>query len=57
MRHPIDFLAAFFTEVKGDRIASHELWEEYAWGTGKNTNADCYRSADWRLGTGVLNTI
>ena len=54
-RYPIDFFAVFFTEAKGDRIVSYELWEEYVFGIGKNTNADRHRSADRRLGTSELD--
>ena len=34
------FLGRCVTEAKGDRIALHELREEYVLGTGKNINAD-----------------
>ena len=51
------FLRCFFTEAKGDRIASHELWEEYVLGTGKNNNADQHWSADRRLATSDLSLI
>ena len=45
------FLCCYFTEAKDDRIAWHELWEEYVLEIGKNTDADRW------LGTSALEPL